>query len=566
MARFIPTVPDSFNGSKGEEDVFQALRLLDNGYTIFHSLRWVGINNRTQGEADFVIIHPARGIMVIEVKSGGIEYSNGKWIQTNTSTGYSKTISPFTQAQRNQFEILERLQSSLRLGRPPLACHAVWFPSIKLKLSDKFPPDAPRVIVFDEITLNESKKAIDSAFEFWAKKLGIKTNMDNPQFNEVIETLAPYFKAVPGMKYIVEEAEQSYIRLTNQQSILLDYLQEQKTAVIHGLAGTGKTVLAKEKAQRLANEDEKVLFLCFNNFLKEHLKKSFSQPGVTFHTAHSLAVEILNDSSIGLNELINALEEYIALIDPEEWPYNHVVIDEGQDLSEDLITYLYELITKKGGNFYVFYDRNQYVMKNSMPGWFEKAECKLMLHSNCRNTAEIFKTSCSMIAFDSTISDNSVHGEKPNATLVNSKSELINTAVSFVKKSIDAGIRLDDIVFLTVETEAKSLLNGVARVGNYNISSEREVGKILFTSVRKFKGLEAKAVLIIDLSISALTTPEKQRLTYVGCSRAKHLLHLAITNDTGQNDIGYCLKQINPTRNVPKNIKGLGRLLNISIK
>ena len=89
MARFIPTMPDTFNGSLGEEEAFKALRLLDNNYIIFHSFNWIGIKERTQGEADFVVVHPHKGIMVIEVKSGEIEYKNGQWIQTNTATRFS---------------------------------------------------------------------------------------------------------------------------------------------------------------------------------------------------------------------------------------------------------------------------------------------------------------------------------------------------------------------------------------------------------------------------------------------------------------------------------------------
>ncbi|MDD4010480.1 MAG: NERD domain-containing protein, partial [Fermentimonas sp.] len=400
MPKFIPKIPDSFNGSIGEEKAFDALRLLDNSYTIFHSLNWVGISNRTQGEADFVIIHPAKGILVVEVKSGGIRYKDGDWIQTNTITGFSKKIAPFSQARRSQYEILERLQLSLCLSRPPLICHAVWFPSIEVKPTDKLPPDAPKEVVFDEVTLNEAQKAIDDAFKYWMNKTGIRTSLNSLQLKEVIDNLAPYFRAVPGMRSIIEEAEQSYIRLTDQQAMLLDYLEEQKTAVIHGLAGTGKTVLAKEKAKRLADEGGNVLFLCYNSFLKEYLRQNFSQPGIAFHNVHSLAAEILNYKNIGFDEMLDELEEYLMLMEPNDWPYNHVVIDEGQDLNEGLVNLLDESIKAKGGNFYIFYDKNQYVMKNQVPDWIEKAECKLVLHRNCRNTAEVHKTACSLIAVD----------------------------------------------------------------------------------------------------------------------------------------------------------------------
>ena len=76
MAIFIPSIkPEDFNNSYGEMKVYEALRSLNDQYTVFYSLSWVGINEkRTIGEADFVIAHPSKGILVIEVKSGEIEY------------------------------------------------------------------------------------------------------------------------------------------------------------------------------------------------------------------------------------------------------------------------------------------------------------------------------------------------------------------------------------------------------------------------------------------------------------------------------------------------------------
>ena len=84
MAVFIPAVkPEDFNNSYGDKKVYEALRSLNDRYTIFYSLSWIGINeNRTIGEADFVILHPDKGVLVIEVKSGEIEYKDGEWIQT----------------------------------------------------------------------------------------------------------------------------------------------------------------------------------------------------------------------------------------------------------------------------------------------------------------------------------------------------------------------------------------------------------------------------------------------------------------------------------------------------
>jgi hypothetical protein len=41
MARFIPPRPLDFNGSAGEESVYESLALLPDSYIVYHSLRWV---------------------------------------------------------------------------------------------------------------------------------------------------------------------------------------------------------------------------------------------------------------------------------------------------------------------------------------------------------------------------------------------------------------------------------------------------------------------------------------------------------------------------------------------
>ena len=67
MARFVPDVkPDDFNNSYGERKVYEALRTLDDRHTVFYSLSWVGSGgHRTVGEADFVVAHPQKGVLVI---------------------------------------------------------------------------------------------------------------------------------------------------------------------------------------------------------------------------------------------------------------------------------------------------------------------------------------------------------------------------------------------------------------------------------------------------------------------------------------------------------------------
>lgn len=566
MAIFIPKIkPDDFNNSYGEKEVYEALRSLDNRYVILYSLSWVGINTKRKvGEADFVILHPDLGVLVVEVKSGEIEYKDREWIQTNTKSRKSKRIDPLGQARKSQFELLDRLFEAHCGFRLPMMCYCAWFPSVEIPGNSSLPPESPREIILDRLSLNNPDKAIKNCFAYWQTKYR-SVKLDQNQFQEIVDIICPHFHVVPKLKTKAKELEESYIQLTRQQAMLLDFLEEQKTAVIHGLAGTGKTVIAVEKAKRLASQDEQVLFLCFNSFLRDMLKENNIIPNVTFHNAHSLAFEIMGQSEAPIEKVLSEFEEYLdEVFDTEMWMYRNIIVDEGQDLDDRFLSRLYELVKAKDGSFYVFYDRNQYIMKNDLPKWIEDAECRLVLHKNCRNTAEVFKTSCGIMGLEN-VSYNEIHGEIPAVKFYQTTAEQESILEDFISRVISEGLKPEDIVILTAQTIEKSWISTKKSYSGISLSLTKEPDKILFTTIRKFKGLESDAVIITDAAMSSLGNHESRRLLYVGASRAKHLLNIAMLDDVESSEMGDLMKTIAPGRNVPKNKRGLKRLLNIKI-
>ena len=63
------------------------------------------------------------------------------------------------------------------------------------------------------------------------------------------------------------------------------------------------------------------------------------------------------------------------------------------------------------------------------------------------------------------------------------------------------------------------------------VSNTMEEGKVWVTTTRKYKGLEAKAVLLIDVEVSKLTDAVMQRMIYIGGSRANSYLKVAFFED-----------------------------------
>jgi hypothetical protein len=175
----IPTSVPDFHGSKGEELLFQALRALPANITVIHSLRWVHPGNArslvrnigVQGEGDFVIFDPRRGILVVEVKGGRVWCARGEWFQQNRKTGETKRINPKAQASntlhRLREELIERVQASEGL----VFGHVVWFPDGEVDCS-VLPLNYHPEMTFHCDHVAEPASAITTAFNFWAKALG----------------------------------------------------------------------------------------------------------------------------------------------------------------------------------------------------------------------------------------------------------------------------------------------------------------------------------------------------------------------------------------------------------
>lgn len=104
MAIFYPSHVTDFHGSEGEKLVYEALHRLSNDYVGCYSFRWLGTitQRRSEGEADFVVFHPLKGVLSIEVKAGDIGYRGGNWIQTNRHTGEEKVIDSLGQAAESE--------------------------------------------------------------------------------------------------------------------------------------------------------------------------------------------------------------------------------------------------------------------------------------------------------------------------------------------------------------------------------------------------------------------------------------------------------------------------------
>lgn len=172
-------------------------------------------------------------------------------------------------------------------------------------------------------------------------------------------------------------------------------------------------------------------------------------------------------------------------------------------------------------------------MKKEPSKWIdEHADCRLVLYRNCRNTSEIAKLISGLVSVWEESYINDIHGNTPKSFVYKNGKELQTIAANFVKDMLKNGLKVEDIVILSIHRAEANPLNNISTLAGIPLSKKREPNKVWFTSIRKFKVLEAKAVLIVDFRFSEIDRELSRRIFYVGCSRANAYLQVALFKDT----------------------------------
>lgn len=542
MARMIPSIgPGDYTKESREDEVYWALSTLPDEYTVIHSFRMLEIINGkrvSQREADFVIFHRKLGILCIEAKAGRIACKQGEWFyQSGVSMRHG---GPYRQADTFKWKLANRFED---LGLKDLRSrckltHAVWLPSMGAHELSKidYSPEASH-----EITLCRSDL---SAPETQIKRImgmdvgGCETSLSEKEADEVLhKVLLPEFDIVPTNSLDYAYNDYVFARLLDSQKRVLDFLQDQKTAVINGAAGTGKTLIAVERAKKAA-QSGRVLFLCYNALLKGSIADRCADiPNIDVYTVAGYACKVCSCSEPDYDALVETL-----LDQPEKFEYDHLVIDEGQDFGLKAIEGALLLEAFKSimddrakGTMYLFYDKRQFVQGSTMPGFLANADCKLTLYVNCRNTQSIARSSLNALGGED-VANIRLLSELGGPPMLFASVEC-SAQEAYVDSQIKALVSsgLENIVVVTCKTLENSALSGcfTRKAGK----DRWKDGSIPVHTFRRFKGMEADAVILIDVDETLWKDPEKDyepdpgTVFYTGASRAKHELRIVCDMD-----------------------------------
>lgn len=391
------------------------LQYLEDDYLIWYD-QPVG---RRRRYPDFVILHPGRGLLLLEVKDWRLETLQR--IDRDEATllvngAIKRVASPLAQARQCLYQLKQMLEADPQLCQPDgprqgqLICpyaHGVVFTRISRRAFDA--TDLPDVLP-PRLTICKDEMTPSLDAETFQQRLWDMFDypchrpLSLPQVDRIRWHLYPEVRIAAAQTALFPDpapatsAPESALESESEpqvpvQSIpdlvrVMDLQQEQLARslgsghrVIHGVAGAGKTLILVYRALHLAQAMHKpVLILCYNLTLAAHLRAVMAQHGVagrvqvqSFHAwCHAqLRLYHVPPPPQGENFYTELPACMLAAVERGAIPraqYGALLIDEGHDFAPDWLRLAVSMVDEQTDSLLLLYDDAQAIYRGGRHG------------------------------------------------------------------------------------------------------------------------------------------------------------------------------------------------------
>lgn len=556
--RYIPAEISDDPFRTAELKVYRKLEeILSDQYTVFYSSPWLGIDpqgREVDGECDFLIAHPQKGILTLEVKGGNIHFDakTNSWTSINRYGTEYDIKDPIQQAKFSKHSILVKLNERNKRHKGGqrktyLARHGAVFPDCVVG-SEPLSAAAPRHLICD-------CEEFEHSFEKWilnrfSDDVGKESEslLGSEGIGLLEEILAKPFHLNIPLRGLLTEDDRSLDVLTREQFRILRSIEDIPRVAIPGSAGTGKTVLAVQEASNCALQGMMTLLTCYNDGLAVQIRRKIRQlglEGIDVLNFHELCCEFAKDAGLPIPKepsKKSQKQEYYEHTLPELFDqaldktakkYDAIIVDEGQDFRDHWWNPLLKSLRDvPQSRLRVFFDNNQrlYDTSATLPTQLNAAPVKLTV--NLRNTKKIFEL-VSKYYLGHPIESTAPEGLDINWVEVESDKEIINAVVNDLQiLTQEEKISPGDVALLVSSVEdVKKLERACQEQGiafrSCDTEPDIDVSAVVIDTIRRFKGLESPAIILAFGSTQA----GDRELIYVAISRARAFLEIIATSD-----------------------------------
>jgi hypothetical protein len=576
----------------GEHRLAEALaRYLEDDYTVWHNVPIMGSGR----EPDFVILHPSRGLLILEVKDWKrqtILEANPMQVQLHTDTGIVSTEHPVAQARGYVLDLTHQLQKFPALLQKdgkhqgkllmPWGWGAVLNGMKRADVASDPSFDSvfePHKVLFRD-DLRDDLDPMAFQEKLWAMfTVSWQSTLTLPQMNIVRGLLFPELRV--GLHHPVDPDSPS--KLVVQDVLQVMDLHQESVArnigdghrVIHGPAGSGKTMILVFRAAQLAamaTEDKPILVLCYNKDLATRIDTMLRLrgvgPAVQVNTFHKWAMDLIRTYQLGkirtghltsddYDSLARLACESITSGRVPKGQYTALLIDEAHDLADDWLSAAAQMVDPATKSLLILYDDAQsiYQQKRRKMNFarlgIEAQGRTEILKINYRNTTQVLALAmeCAEGVLDAGSSRGADEmplvlpesagrsGPVPAFMRFDSGRDEAARIAADISELVGQGRSPADIAVLAryrrsldlVRTALQSCgITGSPPKGERdNAAGSQPV--VTLTTLHSSKGLEFPVVFVMgldQLESAEAQRLEELRLLYVGMTRATHRLHL----------------------------------------
>lgn len=548
MAKIIPSFCRS--ESPGEKVLFERFsspKILPEA-TILHSLNIAKHLRNAEGEADFVVLLPGRGILVLEVKHHSkVQFTQGQWI-----LGADKPTlrGPLEQAREAMYAIREYLVDKVPETANVPIYYAAWFTNTTFDPPESIEWEAWQFLGKQHLT--EVDKWVSDVMNAAVNHLlaATRTSFVKPETlnQELIEKISVNLR--PSFETFLTEKENRKIRKSElkyfieEQFQCLDLLEENHRTLTTGPAGTGKTLLSLEKYRRMNAANLRAAFICFNRNLANELASQ--NPDLRIFTMSSLIASAISRFD---SNFVNSGIPTHEVDGPERFGiepiYDLFVIDEAQDVfTSRFLPWLNALLVggMEKGSWHAFGDfasQRLYQIEDNFEliSQYSSNFAKAALGTNCRNLEVIGKLTYGIVP-QAPKWKNFMRIENPadpELSYLPANSSIIDAIDAAIEYFRSQSFSYDDIVFLSPSPiqNPDQLFQSSKYADKFQVYGSGGVGKVRFSTIHSFKGLESSCVGILEL-YELRNMPDKVSLLYVALTRATDRLYLVLDPDSRQ--------------------------------